>query len=103
LVLVSDWLTFCRWFCGFFATCQRIFWRYIVGMSEVTTEQMQSVTDAIAEAAVGPKRVSSDQGSVEQHPLQDLIAAERHLATKRAMNKANRGLRFTTLIPPGAV
>jgi hypothetical protein len=49
-----------------------------------------------------PAKASGDAGSVEQHKLTDQIAADRHLASKDAVTKPKRGLRFNKLVPPGA-
>lgn len=57
----------------------------------------------IADAAAGPKRVKGDAGEVEQQPLPDLIAADKYLAAKVAAGKKTSGVRFTKLVPPGAV
>jgi hypothetical protein len=57
---------------------------------------------AIRENAQGPKQAQGDSGSVEQHGLQDQIAADRHLASKQAAKK-KLGVRLTKVIPPGAV
>lgn len=58
--------------------------------------------DAIEENAKGPAKASGDAGSVEQHKLQDQIAADKHLAGKEAVAKRNRGLRFNKFVPPSA-
>jgi hypothetical protein len=58
--------------------------------------------DAIRENAQGPAKASGDAGSVEQHKLSEQIAADKHLASKQAVNKPSRGLRFNKLVPPGA-
>ena len=55
----------------------------------------------ISENAAGPKSASDEVGSVEQHPLPHQIAADRYLASKKAMKKG-RGFRLTRIIPPGA-
>jgi hypothetical protein len=57
---------------------------------------------AIEQNATGPKKAQSDAGSVEQHSLQDQIAADRYLASKRAMRSKSKGIRISKLIPPGA-
>ena len=60
-----------------------------------------SLDDAIQENATGPKHVSGDSGSVEQHSLTDQIAADKHLEAKKAM--ATKGLGIKLLkISPGA-
>ena len=60
-----------------------------------------ALKDAILENAKGPKKVSGDAGSVEQHSLQDQIAAERFLASKEATRKPGLGIRLTKLSPDG--
>ena len=58
---------------------------------------------AIAENASGPKKASGDQGSMEQHPLPDQIAAAKFLSAKSGVNSAGLGLRRVKMEPPGAV
>lgn len=62
----------------------------------------ETITDAIRTNAAGPVKASGDSISVEQHSIQDQIAADRYLASKAAANKPHRGMRFTRIIPPGA-
>ena len=57
---------------------------------------------AIEQNAQGPKKAQGDAGSVEQHSLPDQIAADRYLASKRAMRSRTKGLQLTKLVPPGA-
>ena len=59
--------------------------------------------ETIAENAAGPKRAQGDAGSVEQHSLQDQIAADRYLASKAAVQRRGKGLRLTKIVPPGTV
>jgi hypothetical protein len=61
-----------------------------------------SISDAIRESAAGLKKVSNDAGSVEQHPITELIVADRYLASKQAMSRRNRGIRISRIVPPGA-
>lgn len=84
-------------------TCLRKITRHNTAMGDITTEQSESITQAIVDTATGPRSVSSDQGTVVAQSLPDLIEVERYLATKKAMKKPSRGLRFSTFIPPGAV
>lgn len=56
----------------------------------------------ISDNAKSPKKVEGDAGSVEQHSLADQIAADRYLASKKALNSKNRGFRVTKMVPPGA-
>jgi hypothetical protein len=62
----------------------------------------EPMDDTIRRNAQGPAKASGDAGSVEQHKLTDQIAADRHLASKDAVTKPKRGLRFNKLVPPGA-
>ena len=59
--------------------------------------------DAISENAKGPKRVRGDSSEVEQHDLDDLIAADKYLASKAAATSKGLGIRLTKTVPPGTV
>jgi len=59
------------------------------------------LSDAIRDSAFQPRRASGDSGSVEQHPLKDQIAADKHLASRQAAGKG-LGIRRVKLSPPGA-
>lgn len=61
-----------------------------------------TIENAIRENAAGPARASGDSGSIEQHNLQDQIAADRYLASKEAVKNPRRGVRFSKIVPPGA-
>ena len=56
---------------------------------------------AIAENAAGPAKASVDGQSVEQHPLPDVIEADRYRESKKASRKPGMGIRFAKLVPPG--
>lgn len=62
----------------------------------------QDLANTIAENAAGPKRAQGDEASVEQHSIQDQIAADRYLASKAAMRRPDRGLRVSRIATPGA-
>jgi hypothetical protein len=66
-----------------------------------------AVTDELDEtirtSAEGPKSVSGDSGSVQQHGIPDQIAADRYLASKKASRSKGLGVRMTKVVPPGAV
>jgi hypothetical protein len=64
-------------------------------------EDPNQLDDAIRDNAGGPKRASGDAGSVEQHPLQDQIEADRSLNSKAAVKKKGLGIKVTRAIPPG--
>lgn len=59
--------------------------------------------DQLSAALSAPKRVKGDAGEVEQHSISDMIKADQYLAAKCAAKSPRRGLRFTRMIPPGAV
>ena len=61
----------------------------------------KTIRDAIRENALGPKKVTGDAGSVEQHPLKDQIEAERFLASKEAVKRPGLGIRLTKIVPDG--
>lgn len=62
----------------------------------------QDLSNTIAENAAAPKRAQNETGSVEMHSIQDQIAADKYLASKRAAKTRNRGLRISRIAPPGA-
>ncbi len=53
----------------------------------------------IAQAAAGPKRVQSDDTSVEGRDIRELIEADRYVKAQRAAGKPRRGLRFIKAVP----
>ncbi len=62
---------------------------------------MADLETEIANNASGPKKVSGDEGSVEQHSLTDQIKADEYLRGATAGGKKHLGLRFRQLTPPG--
>ena len=63
----------------------------------------EDLTDAIAEAAVAPSAVTVDGQSVSNRPIEEVIAADEYAKANQGLTKKSRGLRFTKLLPPGAV
>lgn len=61
-----------------------------------------AASEALEAAVAGPRRMKVDNVEAEQQPLADLIAADRHLASRAAASRPARGLRITKLVPPGA-
>lgn len=55
----------------------------------------------IETTAANPQRVRTDAGEVESHDLVKMVEADRYLSAARAAKSKNRGLRFTTIVPPG--
>ena len=66
-------------------------------------DDADAATEALNAALLGPKRVSSDAGEVEQHSVKDLIEAAKFLSGQCAASSTRRGLRITKLIPEGTV
>ena len=64
--------------------------------------QPTTIEDAIEQNAKGPKRVQVANQSVEPQAIADQIKADEYLAAKSAAKKAQMGLRFSKIIPPGA-
>ena len=62
-------------------------------------EPPKSLDDILREAISGPKTVTVDGQTVTSHDLKQLIDADRYLASKQARPT----LRFTKMVPPGAV
>jgi len=67
-------------------------------MAETTT----SLENRIIENASGPKSAEIDGQKVEQHSLSDVIEADEYLASKSALKRRSRGLKFNKLQPSGA-
>lgn len=67
---------------------------------------MPDFSDLIESRAEEPSSASGDGQSVSQRPISEIIEAEKYLQGKEAVQsttKGSRGLRFTKIIPPGAV
>ena len=67
-----------------------------------TNSDTPDLDQAIAENAAGPAKASVDGQSVEQHPLPDVIEADRYRESKKASRKPGIGIRLAKLVPPGA-
>ena len=65
---------------------------------------VEELDNSIEQNAAGPKQVTADGVTVQQHPLPDQIAADMYLAGKRAVSK-NPAKAFTRvkIVPPGTV
>ena len=61
-----------------------------------------SLVDIIQTNAEGPAEAHGDSGGMKQHSLQDQIAADRYLESKRASRAKGLGVRLTKVVPPGA-
>jgi len=59
------------------------------------------IDKAIEENATGPKKASGDGGSVEQHSVDEQIAADKHLAAKKAAQSRGLGIKLVKISPDG--
>lgn len=57
---------------------------------------------AILRNASGPRSAQSDDQRVEQHPLSDMVMADRYLASKKAAKSRGGGIRFRKMVHSGA-
>lgn len=55
------------------------------------------------ETAATPKRVTTDEGTVEERPIKEAIEAEQYEAAKSAPSKPLHGLRVSRFRPAGPV
>ena len=60
------------------------------------------ISDAIRKNASGPKSAEVDGQKVEQHSIRDQIAADSYLASKKAVQSRNSGLKITKMSHSGA-
>lgn len=64
---------------------------------------LDDLDDAISQAMTEPAKASADGVSAESHPLSELSKLRRDLAADEGAANPRRGIRFTKLVPPGAV
>ena len=63
----------------------------------------EKITETIVKNASGPKSAEVDGQRVEQHTLTEQIAADKYLASKDAVKRRGRGLKFSKMTHSGAV
>ena len=68
-------------------------------MSDPTPEN----TEAMEQAIKSPKSASDDQGSVTARSAADLIALDRHVASKKAQAAGRTGIRQRKMRGPSAL
>lgn len=61
------------------------------------------ISDQIAENALQPQSVTIDGQTVSEHSLPDQIAAAKFLASQTDAQATGLGIRFSKIIPPGAL
>jgi hypothetical protein len=64
---------------------------------------MPDLSDQIETAAQQPKSATTDAGTVSQHPLADIIAADEYLKANAAAESPKRGFSLARFKPPGTV
>lgn len=68
----------------------------IVGTLSVEDAQLQEI-------ALGPQRTTTEEGTVEERPIKDLIDADKYLLQKQASDSPPWGIRMARVAPGGAV
>lgn len=59
------------------------------------------MSEQIENAAQQPKKATFDGQTFEQHSLQDQIAADEYVNSKKALKSKTRGVFLTQIKPPG--
>lgn len=59
--------------------------------------------DTIEELALSPRKVTTDEGSVEERSIKEVIQADNHVAAKEVGNVPFHGLRHSRFKPGSAV
>lgn len=63
----------------------------------------ETIEDAIASNATGPKRASDDNGSFEQHDLDKQIAADKYIKGQRAATRTALPIKHVKNVMPGSI
>ncbi len=63
----------------------------------------EDIEKSLIENARGPKSVSSDAGSVEQHSLAEQILVDKYLASKKAAASKGLGIKLLKISPSSAI
>lgn len=64
---------------------------------------MADIGDAIDDLADKPMETEADGFKNKERPLTELIEADKYRKASQGASTKTRGMRFTKLIPPGAV
>lgn len=70
-------------------------------MSDSENNKKPDLAEVLLETASGPKKVSGDAGSVEQHSISDLIEADKYLSSKEAAKGRGIGIKLSKIEPDG--
>jgi hypothetical protein len=68
-----------------------------------TVSRVEDTTPDILALAQSPKRTRTDEGTVEERPIQDIIDADRYTKSATAQGAVPYGLRIAKTLPPGTV
>lgn len=71
-------------------------------MVKIMIDSATNLDEAIQQNASGPKSAEVDGQKIEQHSLSEQIAADKYLASKKAMQSRTSGLKFTKMRHSGA-
>lgn len=66
-------------------------------------ETPDNLDNTIRDNAAAPRKASGDSGSIEQHGLQDQIAADKYLESKKASRSKGLGVKLVKIAPGGTV
>jgi len=67
------------------------------------THLADTLDNSIRENAAGPRKATGDSGSIEQHPIDDQIAADKYLESKKASRARGLGVKLAKISPGGTV
>lgn len=70
--------------------------------TDLSTAETAGSIDIVS-AALGPRRMKTDEGFIEEHKLQDLIEADRYSSQKDGSEAPPYGMRVAKLRPGGSV
>jgi len=59
--------------------------------------------DTIAELAASPRKITTDEGVVEERSIDEIIKADQHLGNKNVTDQPLHGLRISRFKPGGSV
>jgi hypothetical protein len=60
----------------------------------------EDLTDSIEESAKGPRQVTADGVTAQQHSLPDQIEADKYLAQKKAAGDPAKAFARAKIVPP---
>lgn len=75
--------------------------KFIIG--DLGTDRTTDADIDIRTVANNPKRIRTDEGTVEERSIDDLIKADRYLKAQEAVDAVPWGLRVARMKPPGTV